>query len=115
MAAYYFMANRFEGGAAVGGKVTWYTDSGDEMFSQRPTKVVPKSLIEATFEPNFFGPGAKSSRMAFTIEPEGAVCKLTIELFDIPPGQDGVAEGWARFAASLKSWLGTGTPLRSAM
>jgi DNA-binding transcriptional ArsR family regulator/uncharacterized protein YndB with AHSA1/START domain len=115
MSAYHFLGARVEGEAREGGKLDWVMPDGNTMMTQRPTKVVPKSRIEATFEPNFFGPDAPASRMAFLIEPQGDTCKLTIEHYDIPQGQDGVAEGWARLAASLKSWLETGTALKMAM
>lgn len=115
MAAYHFMCERVEGDAEVGGELTWILPNGDRMLSQRPTLVEPKTRIEASFEPHFFGPGAPASRMAFLIEPQGDVCKLTIEHYDIPEGQEGVAEGWSRLASSLKSWLETGTALKAAM
>ncbi len=115
MAAYHFICDRVEGEARVGGELSWITPDGGKMLSQRPTRVVPKTRIEATFEPHFFGPDAPASRMAFLIEPQGEQCKLTIEHYEIPEGQEGVAEGWARLASSLKSWLETGTPLKAAM
>ena len=115
MAAYHFMCNRVEGEAREGGELTWILPDGNKMLSQRPTKVIPKTRIEATFEPHFFGPDAPGSLMAFIIEPQGPFCKLTIEHYDIPAGQEGVAEGWARLAASLKSWLETGTAMKAAM
>ena len=115
MAACHFAATCVDGIGEVGGKSDWITQDGGTMMSQRPTLVEPGSRIEATFEPNFFGPDALSSRMAFLIEPQGDICKLTIEHFDLPPGQEGVAEGWSRLAASLKSWLETGQALKMAM
>ncbi|MBM2292397.1 helix-turn-helix domain-containing protein [Sulfitobacter pseudonitzschiae] len=115
MAAYHFMCNSVQGEAVEGGTLTWLLPDGNPMLTQRPTKVVPKTRIEATFEPHFFGPDAPASRMAFLIEPQGDMCKLTIEHYDIPKGQDGVAEGWARMASSLKSWLETGTAMKSSM
>ena len=115
MAAYHFMCERVEGEAVEDGALTWILPDGNTMLTHRPTKVVPKTRIEATFEPHFFGPDAPASRMAFIIEPQGDVCKLTIEHYDIPAGQDGVGEGWARLAGSLKSWLETGTALKMAM
>ena len=67
MAAYHFAAERVEGEARVGGALTWITPDGNKMMTQRPTKVTPKTRIEATFEPNFFGPDAPASRMAFNV------------------------------------------------
>jgi hypothetical protein len=58
------------------------------------------------------GPDAPASHMVYLIEPQGDVCKLTIEHYDLAPGQEGFAEGWARLAASLKSYLETGTALK---
>lgn len=115
MAAYHFMCDRVDGEAREGGELTWILPNGNKMLTQRPTKVEPKTRIESTFEPHFFGPDAPGSRMAFIIEPQGENCKLTIEHYDLPAGQEGVAEGWARLAASLKSWLETGTPMKAAM
>lgn len=115
MAAYHFMCSRVEGDGSEGGTVDWIKPDGDKMLSQTHTKVTPKTRIDATFEPHFFGPDAPASRMVYLIEPQGEACKLTIEHYDLPTGQEGVAEGWARQAASLKSWLETGKPLRAAM
>lgn len=115
MAAYHFMCNEVQGEARVGGALTWLLPNGEPMLTQRPTRIDPKTRIEATFEPTFFGPDAAPSRMVFLIEPQGESCKLTIEHYDLPAGQDGVAEGWARLAASLKSYLETGAALRMAM
>lgn len=115
MAAYHFMCERVEGDAHEGGQINFILPDGNKMLTQRPTLVEPKSRMEATFEPHFFGPGAPASRMVYLIEPQGETCKLTIEHYDIPEGQEGVAEGWARLASSLKSWLETGQALKAAM
>lgn len=115
LAAFHFMCDRVEGEVKEGSKFTWYMPNGDPLLTQAPIKMDPKSRIEATFEPHFFGPGAPASRTVYLIEPEGDTCKLTIEHHEIPEGQDGVTEGWARLAASLKTWLETGTALKSTM
>ena len=107
--------NNLEGQAkAAGDNVTFLLPDGGKMLEQKIIQIDPKSRIETTFEPHFFGPDAPGSRMAYLIEPQGEVCKLTIEHYDLPAGQDGIAEGWARLAASLKSWLETGTALKVA-
>ncbi len=112
MAATHFLCDRVE---ADGGAHAWIRADGSTMLTQTYTKLTPKSRIEATFEPAFFGPDAKASHMAFEIEGEGPYCKLTILHYALPAGQEGVGEGWARFAASLKSWLETGTALKMEM
>ena len=90
------------------------------MLRQVTTALDPKIKSAMTFEPLFMGPDAPPSQMTYEIEPshdneEGNICKLTIEHFDIAPGQDGFGEGWARLTASLKSFLETGNPLKAAM
>jgi len=115
MAAYHFMCDSVTGSATVGGTLSWIKPDGSTMFSQKPTRIEPKSRIEATFEPAFFGPDAPASRMAFQIEPMGDHCKLTVEHYDLPAGQEGVADGWALLTSSLKSWLETGSGLKLAM
>jgi len=43
------------------------------------------------------------------LKAEGANCRLTIEHFDLPTDMsEGVADGWARTLAGLKSWIETG-------
>lgn len=114
MAAYHFACNVVEGRAEEGDTIRFILPDGAPMLTQQVTKVEPKSRIETTFEPYFFGPDAPPSRMVYVIEPQDPACKLTIEHYDIPQGQEGVAEGWARLAASLKSWLETGTAMKTA-
>jgi DNA-binding transcriptional ArsR family regulator/uncharacterized protein YndB with AHSA1/START domain len=114
MAAYHFACDVAEGRAEEGQTIRFILPDGSTMLSQRVTKVEPKSRIEATFEPNFFGPDAPASRMVYLVEPQGPACKLTIEHYDLAEGQEGVAEGWARLAASLKSWLETGQAMKTA-
>ncbi len=115
MAAYHFACNAADGSTDQGETVRFLRDDGSTMLSQKMTGITPKSKIEMTFEPNFSEAPSPASRMVYLIEPQGETCKLTIEHYDIPEGQDGVREGWARIAASLKSWLETGTPIKLAM
>lgn len=115
MAAYHFACDIAEGRAEEGETIKFILPDGNPMLSQAVLKVEPKTRIETTFEPHFFGPGAPASRMVYLIEPQGPACKLTIEHYGIPEGQEGVAEGWARLAASLKSYLETGTGMKAAM
>ncbi len=114
MAAYHFACNAADGGAQEGETVRFLRQDGSIMLSQAVTKLDPKSRIEMTFEPNFTNAPSPASRMVYLIAAEGDACKLTIEHYDIPEGQDGVKEGWARLAASLKSWLETGTAIKLA-
>lgn len=115
MAAYHFACNVVQGNAKVGQPTAFILPNGGAMLRQVTTALDPKSRIAMTFEPLFMGPNAPASHMVYLIEPQGDQCKLTIEHFDIAPGQEGFAEGWARLAASLKSYLETGTALKAAM
>ena len=76
----------------------------------------PKSRIEHTFE--IQGPdAAPASRSVFLLSPEGDHMKLVIEHYDlfhpVVPGL-GVDDGWARWAAGLKTFLETGEARRFA-
>lgn len=115
MARYHFACNTVQGNAAVGEETTFILPNSEAMLRQVTTALDPKSKIAMTFDPLFMGPDAPPSHMVYLIEPQGDACKLTIEHYDIAPGQEGFAEGWARLAASLKSFLETGTPLKAAM
>ena len=86
---------------------------GSDMLVCRETKLDPKTLIEATFEPRW-APGIPVSRAVWRIAPEGEHCKLTLEHYDIPEGGEGYAEGWERLVAGLKTWLETGEDARMA-
>ncbi|PTX56465.1 ArsR family transcriptional regulator [Litoreibacter ponti] len=75
-------------------------------------KATPKTRLDVTFEPHWVEPNMEASRCSFLITPgagaDGIPCKLRLEHFSIPAGQEGVAEGWARVLSGLKSYLETG-------
>ncbi|MCE8525844.1 metalloregulator ArsR/SmtB family transcription factor [Ruegeria pomeroyi] len=114
MAAYHFLCNEVQGKVSPGETVEFITPAGGAMLRQVTRKLDPKSRIEMSFEPLFMGPGAVASEMVYLIETQGEICKLTIEHYNLAAGQEGVGEGWARLAASLKSYLETGTALKGA-
>lgn len=114
IAAYHFACNEVRGDATPGNVTEFIKPDGDPMLRQVTTEMDPKTRIAMTFEPLFMGPNAPASHMVYLIEPQGEACKLTIEHYDMAPGQDGFAEGWARLAASLKSYLETGAALKLA-
>ena len=78
-------------------------------------EIDPKSRIDMTFKPHFFGPGAPASRCVYLMEQQGPAMKLTIEHYDVPAGQEGVGEGWARLVSALKSYLEVGPKRRFGM
>lgn len=114
MADYHFLCREVRGDAIPGAATTFLMPDGSDMLRQVTTELDPKSRIAMTFEPLFLGPDAPTSHMVYLIEPQGETCRLTIEHYDIAPGQESFAEGWARLASSLKTWLETGTALRGA-
>jgi DNA-binding transcriptional ArsR family regulator/uncharacterized protein YndB with AHSA1/START domain len=120
MARYHFACDVVQGNAAVGQATDFIKPDDGAMLRQVTTALDPKTKIAMTFEPLFMGPDAPPSHMTYEIELSqdndgGDIFKLTIEHFDIAPGQEAFAEGWARLAASLKSFLETGNPLKAAM
>lgn len=101
-------------GERDGDTITMRLPDGSPMLTNRLISATPKSRMECTFEPHWEG-GGGPSRVVYLITPEGAHCKLVIEHYDLTfpvvPGE-GVADGWARWADGLKTWLETGQPAR---
>lgn len=114
MAAYHFMCNEVRGDARPDNVTEFIKPDGDPMLRQVTTEMDPKTRIAMTFEPLFMGPNAPASHMVYLIEAQGETCKLTIEHYDMAPGQEGFAEGWALLASSLKSYLETGKAMKGA-
>jgi uncharacterized protein YndB with AHSA1/START domain/DNA-binding transcriptional ArsR family regulator len=89
---------------------------GRRMLTCRTLAAEPKTRIVSTFEPHWEG-GGSPSRVVYSIRPEGDHCRLTLEHYDLTfpviPGE-GVADGWERWAAGLKTWLETGEAVRFA-
>ncbi|MGS4944155.1 ArsR/SmtB family transcription factor [Meridianimarinicoccus sp. RP-17] len=113
MAAWHFMAHRVD---REGDCFDYRFADGSLMLRSRAIEITPKTRIVATFEPQWEGGGAPS-RTVFRIAAEGDHCSLTVEhyglTFPVLPGE-GVSDGWARWAAGLKTWLETGEAVRFA-
>jgi len=104
-AQYHFVCDKI---TRAGSTVTYHTPDGGVMLICTETHQEPKTLISSTFEPKWEGPDMAKSRFDYLIEPQGPFCKFAIEHYNIPAGQDGVADGWHRMAAGLKTFLETG-------
>jgi len=105
---YNFAASRI---ARVGSKTVYYIEGDQLMLIGTDTQLTPKSRIKRTFEPHWTGPNVslKTSRYVYLLKVEGANCRLTIEHFDLPTDMsEGIADGWSRTLAGLKSWIETG-------
>ncbi|MEL6549152.1 MAG: SRPBCC domain-containing protein [Pseudomonadota bacterium] len=87
---------------------------GQAMMDMRDIRLDPKTRIEQTFEPHWEGGGAPS-RVVYHLRQEGAVCALTLEHYDLTfpvVHGEGVADGWVRLFAGLKTYLETGESVR---
>ena len=115
LAAFHFVCDDVRGDGREGSTTSYVRPDGSVMLDTKVLKLDPKSRIETSFEPHFFGPDAAASRCVYLIEPQGDQCKLTVEHYSIPAGQESVSEGWARLTSSLKSYLETGKPMKLAM
>jgi uncharacterized protein YndB with AHSA1/START domain len=111
MARYHFLAERV---TREGDRYDYRLPDGHEMLVCRTLSEDPKTRIEASFEPRWEG-GGGPSRTVFRLRPEGPHVEFTLEHYDLTfpvlHGQ-GVADGWVRWAAGLKTYLETGRPVR---
>ena len=111
MAEYHFLARKVTQEDQI---YRYYFEGGEPMFTARTLEAEPKSRIVSTFEPHW-EEDAVVSKSTFLIDEEGPYCRLTIEHRDlkypVAPGE-GVADGWTRWAAGLKTFLETGQSVR---
>jgi len=84
---------------------------GTSILSGEILNAEPPHLLEMTFVPGWVDGEPQASRCLYRIQPEGKTCKLTVEHYEIPAGQEGVGEGWAKIVSNLKSLLETGDVL----
>jgi DNA-binding transcriptional ArsR family regulator/uncharacterized protein YndB with AHSA1/START domain len=111
VAHYHFIASH---ATRDGDRTTMHLPDGTPILSNVLLKSDPKSRMECSFEPQWEG-GGGVSRVIYLIEPEGEYMRLTIEHYDLGAPAvvgEGVADGWARWAAGLKTWLETGEDSR---
>lgn len=101
---YHFAAERAE---QEGSSLSFIMPGGVPILRTETLSETPKSRIELGFHP-LWEPDLAASRAVYLIEVVGDFCKLTIEHYDLPSDQDGIADGWAKFASGLKTWLETG-------
>lgn len=110
MEAYHFLARSIRWDDDV--LVMDFAD-GTPMFRNRTIKAEPMTRIVSTFEPQWPDSGPPT-RSVMTIAQEGGHCRLTLEHFDLTTdaAKEAVRDGWARWAAGLKTWLETGQAYR---
>ena len=111
MSSYHFLSPKV---TKDGDTYTYYRQDDSTMLVTRTLVVDPKTRIEATFEPHW-GENIPASRQVFLLNPEEGHIRLTIEHYDlhfpVVPGE-GIADGWERWAAGLKTYLETGEATR---
>lgn len=112
MAASHFVAQRVTTAQDGSGAMTFLLPDDTPRFTLRPLTFALKTTFEAEFKPHFYGPDAPASRVIYEIEQLEDVCRLTVEHYDIPEGQERVAAGWMRLVSSVKSYLETGTAIK---
>lgn len=115
MAASHFIAQKVTCADDGSGAMTFILPNDEPRFTLRPLEVTPMTRFEAVFIPHFFGSEAPASRVVYEIEKMDDVCRLTVEHYEIPEGQEGVAGGWMRLVSSVKSYLETGSAIRMGM
>jgi uncharacterized protein YndB with AHSA1/START domain/DNA-binding transcriptional ArsR family regulator len=108
---YHFAGTAVEGDFTPGTDYQYLTPGGDVILSGTVIAAEPPHRLEMSFQPGWMGPDAKASRHVYEMTATGDLMKLTVLHYDLPAGQEGVREGWAKFAASLKSFLETGNGL----
>lgn len=113
---YHFLATAAKGSLGETGATMAYTGpSGGLMLNMQVVDITPKSEIVMTFAPFFSGNEEPTSTCRYLVAEEGDQCRLTIEHYNVPPEHAGVADGWSRIAAGLKTYLETGVPTRFEM
>lgn len=108
---YHFASVAIHGRFAEGEPYEYKFDDGNVMLSGEIIAADPPKRLEMSFLPGWMGLDVAKSRHVYEIEAVGALTKLVILHYDLPDSQDGVREGWAKIAASLKSYLETGEAL----
>ncbi|WP_102107671.1 ArsR/SmtB family transcription factor [Oceaniglobus roseus] len=111
---YHFVCETVQGDFAEGQDVNYLLPNGAPMLVMRTLRIDPKSLIEAEFHPRWGG-DETPSRFVYLVEPTKSGMKLTVEHYGLTPAQGGIADGWTRLLAGLKTFLETGAAHRFAM
>jgi len=112
--AYHFACETVKGDfSKPGDNVDYLFPHGAPMLSNSVISIDPKSRIEMSFHPKWGG-DETPSRCIYLVEPQTSGMKLTVEHFDIPESQPGIAEGWMRFMSGLKTYMETGKTHRFA-
>lgn len=106
VAHFHFMASH---ATKQGETITSFTPDGNAMLEETIVEADPKTRIATTFQPKWAEMPA--SKVVYLIAAEGATCRLTIEHYNLNypvVAGEGIADGWERWAAGLKTWLETG-------
>ncbi|MEL6946122.1 MAG: SRPBCC domain-containing protein [Pseudomonadota bacterium] len=113
-AQYHFLGASVKTAGEKGSRYDQYRPDGSLMLGGEILDCVPMERLELTFEPHWGEKPGAVSRYVYEIEQQGNACSLTILHYDLVEDLEGVSDGWARHASSLKSFLETGSGLTFA-
>jgi len=109
---YMFKGTAFHSTLEVGAPYEYRTEDGRAMVFGKVLDAIPGQRLDLSYMAAWMEPGVQASRVVHKIAAVGELVKLTISHYDLPEGHEGLKEAWAMIAASLKSLLETGSPLR---
>ncbi len=115
----YYFGSAVEANWEPGGSYRYPRPDGGDYLAGTILEIDPPTRLVTTFTPLWDGAeGAAETRVTWTIEEQGEVCKLTLvhEGLDTESGIGAdIVEGWARILSGLKTVLETNTSLPSSM
>jgi len=111
MTAQYYYGGRVQAGQLKpGGRFNYVDGDGNTMLDGEVIEAVPEKKLVTTFIAPW-AQGGETTRIMYEIEQLGDACKLTLTHYDFEKAKAGVADGWPKIIASMKSLLETGRPL----
>lgn len=108
---YHFAGVKPSAEKTKGSTVEYVLPDGESMLGFEIIDEDVGKRLEMEFFPKWEGPDMPSSRCVYELEEIGENCKLTILHFNIPAGQEDVAQGWSMMASAVKTYVETGEAL----
>lgn len=108
----YYFGTRVEGITEAGGEYRYLGEGDFVMLSGKVLEADPPHRLVTTFEPHWGEGEGHSSKVTFTITPDGELCTLSLVHEGLTPGDgisEGVVDGWTQIFSGLKTLLETGS------